>query len=118
MKRKDVPLSFRPETRRGIRNSYSRSEVEVQLFFLDVGEQRERHRLRPENRGGEFDDALERDGANVADDVFERDGAAEVDLVLGDMAHPRIRALQSQNHVAHELALGALDLVCADLAGG
>src|SRR5689334_18297105 len=94
MKRKK-DVSFRLEVSglklgTGMTNSYSRSEVEVQLFFLDVGEQRERHRLRPEQRGSELDDVVARDRADVADDLIEGDRALEVDLVLGDIAHPGV----------------------------
>src|SRR6266571_4071961 len=57
---------------------------------------------------------VRRDRVDVGQDLPQRDMAPEVQLVLGQFAHPAARALEPQHEVALQLALGPLQFGAPD----
>ena len=57
---------------------------------------------------------VRRDRVDVGQDLPQRDMAPEVELVLGQLAHPAAGALEPQHEVALQLALGPLQFGAAD----
>src|SRR5450756_2891238 len=80
----------------------------------EISQQGEGHDVGSKQLPGEALDVVGRDRFDLTGDLLDSEEAAEVHLLAGKVGHSAAGAFESDDDVALELVLGALELSLAD----